>query len=39
MAAAIRQLLPEAEIRLFGSRARGEANPASDIDLLITAPD
>jgi predicted nucleotidyltransferase len=39
MAAAIRQLIPAAEIRLFGSRARGEAGPESDVDLLITAPD
>ena len=39
MAAAIRQLIPAAEVRLFGSRARGEAGPDSDIDLLITAPD
>ena len=39
MAAAIRQLIPAAEVRLFGSRARGDAGPDSDIDLLITAPD
>jgi uncharacterized protein len=39
MAAAIRRLIPAAEIRLFGSRARGEARPDSDVDLLITAPD
>ena len=39
MAAAIRQLIPDAEVRLFGSRARGEAGPESDVDLLITAPD
>jgi predicted nucleotidyltransferase len=39
MAAAIRQLIPAAEVRLFGSRARGEAGPESDVDLLITAPD
>jgi predicted nucleotidyltransferase len=39
MAAAIRQLIPAAEVRLFGSRARGEAGPDSDVDLLITAPD
>ena len=39
MAAAIRELIPAAEIRLFGSRARGEARPDSDVDLLITAPD
>ena len=39
MAAEIRQLGPAAEVRLFGSRARGEARPDSDVDLLITAPD
>lgn len=39
MAAAIRRLIPAAEVRLFGSRARGKAGPDSDIDLLITAPD
>jgi predicted nucleotidyltransferase len=39
MAVSIRQLIPAAEVRLFGSRARGEARPDSDVDLLITAPD
>lgn len=39
MATAIRQLIPAAEVRLFGSRARGQAGPDSDVDLLITAPD
>ena len=39
MAAAIRRLIPDAEVRLFGSRARGEAGPDSEVDLLITAPD
>lgn len=39
MAAAIHQLIPAAEVRLFGSRARGQARPDSDVDLLITAPD
>jgi predicted nucleotidyltransferase len=39
MAAQIRKLTPAAEVRLFGSRARGEAGPHSDVDLLITAPD
>ncbi|MFN7229808.1 MAG: nucleotidyltransferase domain-containing protein [Synechococcaceae cyanobacterium] len=39
MAAAIRRLIPAAEVRLFGSRARGQAGPDSDVDLLITAPD
>lgn len=39
MAAAIRRLIPTAEVRIFGSRAMGDARPNSDIDLLITAPD
>jgi predicted nucleotidyltransferase len=39
MAAAIRRLIPAVEVRLFGSRAHGEAGPDSDVDLLITAPD
>jgi predicted nucleotidyltransferase len=39
MAAAIHQLIPAAEVRLFGSRAQGKARPDSDVDLLITAPD
>ncbi|MFO7628375.1 MAG: nucleotidyltransferase domain-containing protein [Prochlorococcaceae cyanobacterium] len=39
MAAAIRQIIPSAEVRLFGSRALGQAGPESDVDLLITAPD
>ncbi|MFN6133827.1 MAG: nucleotidyltransferase domain-containing protein [Synechococcaceae cyanobacterium] len=34
MAAAI----PEAQVRLFGSRTRGTAQPDSDVDLLITVP-
>ena len=39
MVAGIRKLIPAAEVRLFGSRARGQAHPGSDVDLLITAPD
>ena len=39
MAAEIRQVIPAAEVRLFGSWARGDARPESDVDLLITAPD
>lgn len=39
MVAAIRAEIPDAEVRLFGSRARGDARPDSDVDLLITAPD
>lgn len=39
MADAIRAEIPGAEVRVFGSRARGEARPDSDVDLLISAPD
>ncbi len=35
----IHGVIPGAQVRLFGSRARGSAEPDSDIDLLITAPD
>ena len=39
MAAEIREQIPGAEVRLFGSHARGQARPDSDIDLLITVTD
>ena len=39
MAPVIHQVIPGSEVRLFGARARGQAGPVSDIDLLITAPD
>ena len=39
MAAEIHQEIPEAEVRLFGSYARGDARPSSDVDLLITVSD
>lgn len=39
MAAEIREEIPGAEVRLFGSHARGDARPDSDIDLLITVTD
>ena len=39
MPAVIRKVIPGREVRLFGSRARGQAGPDADIDLLITAPD
>ena len=39
MAAEIRALIPAAEVRLFGSRARGDARPDSDVDLMITVDD
>ena len=31
--------IPGAQVRLFGSRARGTARPDSDLDLLVTVPD
>ena len=39
MPAVIHKAIPGREVRLFGSRARGQAGPDADIDLLITAPD
>lgn len=39
LAAAIGAHIPGAQVRLFGSRARGNASPDSEIDLLITVPD
>ena len=39
MAAEIREEIPGAEVRLFGSHAQGQARPDSDIDLLITVTD
>lgn len=39
LAAAIGAHIPGAQVRLFGSRACGNASPDSDIDLLITVPD
>ncbi|HBG26369.1 MAG: hypothetical protein A2Y10_11420 [Planctomycetes bacterium GWF2_41_51] len=33
--AAVKEIVPEAEIYLFGSRARGEAQEFSDYDILI----
>ncbi|WP_255147952.1 nucleotidyltransferase domain-containing protein [Synechococcus sp. ATX 2A4] len=39
MAREIQAVIPGAEVRLFGSWARGTARPDSDIDLLITVTD
>jgi len=39
IASEIRAEIPGAEVRLFGSHARGQAKPDSDIDLLITVTD
>ena len=39
IAAEIEAAIPGAQVRLFGSRARGTARPDSDLDLLVTVPD
>jgi predicted nucleotidyltransferase len=39
IAAAIRAEIPYSDVRLFGSRARGQGRPDSDADLLIIVPD
>jgi len=39
IAAEIQAAIPGAEVRLFGSRARGTERPDSDLDLLVTVPD
>jgi len=39
VATGIAATIPEAQVRLFGSRARGTPRPDSDVDLLITVPD
>lgn len=39
VAAGIAATIPEAQVRLFGSRAKGTARLDSDVDLLITVPD
>ena len=39
IAAAIRAEIPQSDVRLFGSRARGQGRPDSDADLLIIVPD
>lgn len=36
--AAVRELAPDARVILYGSRARGEAQPDSDWDLLVLLP-
>ena len=33
----LREYLPHAEVRLVGSRAKGDAKPYADVDLLIIA--
>lgn len=39
MAAEIQQEIPGAEVRLFGSHARGEATADPDVDLMIIVTD
>ena len=39
IASGIAAAIPQAQVRLFGSRARGTARPDSDVDLLIIVPD
>jgi len=39
VAAGIAAAIPEAQVRLLGSQAKGTARPDSDVDLLITVPD
>jgi predicted nucleotidyltransferase len=39
IAAEIQAAIPDAEVRLFGSRARGTERPDSELDLLVTVPD
>lgn len=39
MALEIHQEIPEAEVHLFGSHARGEARLSSDVDLMIIVTD
>ena len=39
VACGIAAAIPEAQVRLFGSRAKGTARLDSDVDLLITVPD
>lgn len=37
-ATAVRKIVPQAEVILYGSVARGEEAPDSDIDLLVLTP-
>lgn len=35
----VRGIIPDAEFRVFGSRATGRARPYSDLDLLVIKPE
>jgi len=35
----VQKVCPEADLRLYGSRARGDAAPDSDWDILVLVPD
>ena len=39
IASGIAAAIPDAQVCLFGSRAKGTSRPDSDVDLLITVPD
>jgi predicted nucleotidyltransferase len=39
IASGIASAIPAAQVRLFGSRAKGTSRADSDVDLLITVPD
>ena len=39
IASGIAKAIPEVQVSMFGSSARGTARPDSDVDLLITVPD
>jgi len=38
VAEAVKALVPEAELYLYGSRARGDARPGSDWDFMVVVP-
>lgn len=36
---AVHDVVPQAQVQVFGSRATGRARPFSDLDLLLTTPE